>query len=236
MRKIPCEQCAIRGTSCIIDLPPERLDEFRECGRSAIYRRRQVIFHEELPADGLYLLCHGAVKLYHSDRFGREHILGVALPGEVLGELPPEARDTYAVSAEALTDVQLSYLPRDALVRFLQDHPLIGVRLIAALSRALIAARRKVRSLAFKPAEHRLAELLIQLAEAGGEAAEDGALRFHLEYTRRELGEMIGVTTETVIRMLARFRRKHLVTVDGRQLTIAAADQLRRLANYDRTA
>ncbi len=62
MRIILCEQCALRTRSVVADLPVDRLRDFRACSVIAAYRRRQVIFHEGSPANGLYVICRGAVK------------------------------------------------------------------------------------------------------------------------------------------------------------------------------
>ncbi|MCK6555590.1 Crp/Fnr family transcriptional regulator [Candidatus Binatia bacterium] len=231
MRKISCEHCSIRGSSIIADLTDGQIDSFRACGVSAVYRRRQVIFHERTPASGLYILCHGAVKLYQSDRFGRDHILEVAGPGDVLGELPTDPSEPYSVSAEAVTDAQLCYLPRERLVPFIEAYPQVGVRLIAALSRALSAARRKVRTLALKNAEGRLAELLLQLAPGNG--GEGRPTRVPMPYSRREIGEMIGVSTETAIRLLAGLKQKRVIEFGRRDLVLVDPERLKRLAYQD---
>jgi CRP-like cAMP-binding protein len=231
MRKITCEHCVIRSESCIQDLPPDQLDEFHAAGTSAIYKPRQVVFHQGTPAGGLYVLCYGAVKLYQSDRFGREHILGVTAPGDVLGEMPLDESETYSTSAEALTESQLCYLPRERLVQFIQAHPMTGVRLIAALSRALSAARKKAGDLALKGAETRLAELLVHLVRSSGEV-NNGSTHVTLAYSRRELAEMIGVSTETAIRLLGKLKRKHLLATHQRELTVTDFDRLSRLAGH----
>jgi CRP/FNR family transcriptional regulator len=212
---------------------PEKIDEFRACGAVAIYKARQVIFHEGTPAVGLYILCYGAVKLYQSDRFGHDHILCIAVPGDLLGELPLDPTEPYSVSAEVLTESQLCYLPRERLVDFIQANPTTSLRLIAALSKALSAARRKAGDLALKPAETRLAEVLVQLASAPtGEAAPSNPTRVALGYSRREIAEMIGVSTETVIRLLGRLRRKGLITSHGREIVISDVQKLSRIANH----
>jgi len=236
MRKVQCENCGVRETSVVCDLPEDRLDAFRSCGSTALYKSRQVIFHEGAPATGLYLLCFGAVKLYQSDRFGRDHIVTVSAPGDVLGELPSDPSETYSVSAEALTDSQLCYLPRERLAQFIQVYPMAGVRLIAALSDALRKARRKVRALALKTAEGRLADLLIQLAEVHGHSNGNGGARFTLRYSRREIAEMIGVSTETAIRLLGRLKVKRAIATSHRELIIADPEKLARIANHDDVA
>ncbi len=215
----------------VCDLPLETLPDFQAAGSSSIYRPHQVVFSEGNPASGLYLLCHGAVKLFHSDRFSREHILEVAGPGAVLGELSLDDSPHLSVSAETLTEAQINFIPRDRLVKFLQTHPMMGVKLIAALSTELAGARRKVRDLALKGAESRLAGLLVQLARASGEATSGHQLQ--LSYTRRELAEMIGVSTETAIRLLGKLKQRHAISVDRRDITITDFDKLTKLAHYD---
>lgn len=229
MRRIDCETCTQRHAGGICDWPAEALDDFRAVGSSAIYKPRQVIFSEGGPCAGLYIVCHGAVKLYYSDRFGRDHILEVARAGAVLGEMPLGDGQVLSVSAEALTESQIHFLPRERFVQFVRKYPATAVRLIGALSSELAAARRKVRDLALKGAESRLADLLLQLAHANGTVA-SGA-RFQLHYTRRELGEMIGVSTETAIRLLARLRQKQAIRIRHKEVTISDAQKLSRIAN-----
>ena len=233
MRQIDCEHCAIRTQGVIQDLPVEELDAFHRCGVSSLYKQRQVIFHEDTPATGLYILCRGAVKLYQSDRFGRQYTLDIAAPGDVLGEIPADPTACYSTSAEALTDSQLCYLPREPLVAFIQQHPMTGVRLLEALSKTVSTARTRVRALALKRAESRLAELLMQLAQAGGEATANGGTKLTLNYSRRELAEMIGVSPETAIRLLGRLKNKRAITTRRRELVITDSEKLARLANHD---
>jgi CRP/FNR family transcriptional regulator len=218
----------------ICDLPADLLEEFQALATTAVYRPRQVLFHEGGPSPGLYLICRGAVKLYCSDRFGRDHILEIAAPGTMLGELPLDPHDTMSVSAEVVSDASICFLPRERFLDFLQRHPPTALRLIALLSKQLASARRQVRDLALKGAESRLASRLLQLAQAGDPGP--GARRIHLPYTRRELAEMIGVATETAIRLLAGLRRQGVLEIQGREVVIVDLDRLARLASYDETS
>jgi CRP-like cAMP-binding protein len=233
MRRITCESCPARTGSLTCDLPADVLADFRAAGTAMLYRKRQVIFGAGTPAASLYLVCHGTVKIYHSDRFGRDHILEIAGPGALLGELALDDGEVMSVSAEAISEAQVLCLPRDRLAAFVRVHPETAVRFVAALSRELAVARHKVRELALKGAEGRLAGLLLQLArEHEGLAA---GSRLHLSYTRRELAEMIGVSTETVIRLLAALKRKGAIAADKRDLVIVDAERLTRIAQHDET-
>ncbi len=235
MRRLTCDACPARAGNLVCDLPAGVLEDFRAAGSAMVYRPRQVIFGEGTPSAALYLVCHGAVKLYQSDRFGRDHILEVAGPGTLLGELSLDDGDAMSTSAEALTEAQVLCLPRERLVAFMQRHPETSMRFLAALSRELAVARHKVRELALKGGESRLAGLLLQLARAeGGDDLASGR-HLHLAYTRRELAEMIGVATETAIRLLAALRRKGAIAADRREVVIADLTRLTRIAQHDDT-
>ena len=235
MKRIPCESCSVRGDSLVCNLPAEALSEFRAAGMAVIYRPRQIIFGEGTPANALYLLCHGAVKLFHSDRFGRDSILAVAAPGALLGELALDDRDVMSVSAEATTEAQVLVLSRERLAEFIRGQPDTAIRFMAALSRELAVARRKVRELALKGAEARLAALLVQLARTHCAAVAVGA-RLNLPYSRREMAEMIGVSPETAIRLLAALKRKGAIAGDKREIVIADSKRLLRIAQQGEVA
>lgn len=214
----------------VCDVLPEHLAEFMRMGVASTYRPRQVVFSEGNPSDALYLVCHGAVKLFHSDRFGRDHILEVATSGALLGELGSEPEAPLSSSAEAITDAQICRLQRDRLLRYLRTDPFLAVRLVEALSHELALARRKACDLALKRADSRLASLLLQLTDPSSPAPQD------LDYSRRDLAEMIGVSTETVIRLLAKLKRDATIHLEGRRLTVLDPAKLARVAKYSDVA
>jgi CRP-like cAMP-binding protein len=232
MRRIACEGCTVRARTCFADVPADDLGEFQACRVPGLYKPRQIVFHEGTPATGLYIVCHGAVKLYRSDRFGRDFIIAVATPGSIIGELGVDDRDCYSTSAEALTECQVSFLPRERLVRYLERHPKTGVGLVAALSQELAATRRKAGELALKRADARLAELLLRLSEDARATAGAEPPRFRLDYSRRELAEMIGVSTETAIRLLAKLKRLRMIATAEDEVVIADVERLTRLAHH----
>ncbi|MEO8601319.1 MAG: Crp/Fnr family transcriptional regulator [bacterium] len=233
MRRTACETCTVRADSLVCDVSNEIIRDLSAAGTAILYRPRQVIFGEGTPSSTLFLVCHGAVKLYHSDRFGREHILEIAGPGSLLGELSLDDVGVMSVAAEAVTEAQVTSFSRERLTGFMQSHPETGVRFLAALSRELAVARYKARDLALKSAESRLAGLLLQF---GGDANGLQAGRpLGLRYSRRELAEMVGVSTETAIRLLTALKRKGVIRGEGRDLVLADVDRLTRIAQHGET-
>lgn len=231
MRKIRCDTCPTRAKSVACDVAAADLAEFAVVGASAIYRPRQVIFSEGNPAGGLYLVCHGQVKLYCSDRFGHEHVLALLGPAAVFGEFALDREPVHATSAEATVESQVSFFARDRLASYLERAPSVAVRLVAALSDQLSRSRRQVRDLALKGAESRLAAWLLELATSDG-GVEPGR-RLALPFSRREIAEMIGVSTETAIRLLGRLKARQAIALEPRAVVIVDPERLRRVARYD---
>lgn len=230
MRKISCDACRVRQSDGLCGLPTEEFGEFRQVASRLVFRPRQVVFTEAMPATGLYLVCHGTLKVYHADRFGHEHIVDIVGPGAVLGEFAADHTPLQSVSVEAVTECQLAYLPRERLVPFLKQSPILALKLIEALGRTLAATRIKARDLALKKAESRLAGLLLQLS--AGEGASDGD-ETQVRWRRRDLADMIGVSTETAIRLLSKLKRRGAVRSSGRDVVVCDGAMLAKLATRD---
>jgi CRP-like cAMP-binding protein len=231
VRKIDCDSCTTKDEGQFCDLPAETLIDLRSAGVATLYRPRQVLFGEGNPADGLYLVCQGRVKLYQSDRFGRERVLEIASEGSIVGELPVDDQQVLSASAEAIEDSQICFISHARLVPLLREHPDVAVRLVEALSRELSRARQKVRDLVFKDAAGRLATLVLDLAEEKGTYR--GAAEVRFPYSRAELAQRIGVSTETAIRLLSKLSRRGVLSVDGRAVQIPDLERLTRVAKSD---
>jgi len=230
MRRTSCKECTNRRHCIVSNIPPGELDEIQAAGATVVFKPRQVIFSEGTPIAGLYQVCWGAVKLYHSDHSGRDHILRIVGPGTMLGELPRDPRQTFSISAEAVAETQLLFLVRHAIEGFLGRYPTTALPIIAALSDELAASHGKVRDLALKGAESRLAGLLRDFAENDGPLS--SGKRIQLGHSRRDLAEMIGVSTETAIRLLGQLRRTGAIEVNRRELVVLDAEKLMRIAAY----
>ncbi len=219
------------GGLCLCDRTSATAKDIRAAGASRPFRAGQVIFRESGPAGDLYLLCDGLVKLFHAGDDGRDHILESLAPGAVIGELSLERSEFLSISAQALTDARLLHLPRARVGWLIDRHPMLAVRVAQALSSGLARARRKSRDLALKGALPRLAAVLLSVSaphHGGGDRSYQP-----FRYTRRDLAAITGTTTETVIRLLSRLRRRGVVRTKGRNIAVVDTAALRRLATSD---
>lgn len=191
----------LRGVELFRALSQERLRDLRPRLREKRFGRQAVLYLEGTPADALWLVRAGQVRLYKSSADGRLTTLDVLAPGEAFGMLSALESDVYPTSAEAVTEGSAWWLPRASFLRLVEQEPQLVGEMLRILSRRLRDAHERLRSLAHDPAPARLASALLRAADAAGDA----------HVTRRALAEEAGTTVETAIRVLRRFEREGLV-------------------------
>lgn len=220
------------GTSAMPRLPEDRVREIEAACVAYDYAPREVVFHQGTAANGLYFICSGLVKVYQSNRIEREFILTIARAPSVLGEIGVDDGQRFSASAQALTPAQICFFSREQLSRLLERHPEAGLLVGAALSSSLSDARHKAAKIALMKADARLADLLLTLAStlpSNGET-EAGTLTIGYPFSRKELADMVGVTSETVIRLLGDFVERGAIRTRGASITITDQAHLLRLA------
>jgi CRP/FNR family transcriptional regulator len=200
-------------------LAPEVLAELqpRLIERSLV--RQRVLFFAGDPAESLWVIQRGRVRLYESGSNGRTMTLEDLESGEIFGALSALDETHYPVNAEVIESGLALCLPRALLLRLLGDDPRLAVELLRVVSRRLRDAHRQLRALAYDPAPMRLARALRR-------ATRDGQARV----TRRELAESAGTTVETAIRVLRRFESEGILRGEVGRLEVLDDAALRRCA------
>jgi CRP/FNR family transcriptional regulator len=198
---------------------PERLAALRSVLRESLFAPRLVLFSEGDPAEALWAVRRGRVRVYKSSPDGVITTLETLGPGEIFGALSALEGPAYPASAEAVTDGVAWRLPRRQLLREIRDDPTLAVELLGVVARRLQAAHERMRSLAHDPAPARLAQELLRASERG-----------ELRLTRRALAEACGTSVETAIRVLRRFQEQGLVRGGVGRIEVLDDDALRALA------
>jgi CRP/FNR family transcriptional regulator len=182
------------------------------------YTKGTVLFVEDQKPLGVFVLHSGKVKLSASSADGKSVIIGLAEPGDVLGVATVVSGKPNELTAEALVPVQCNFITRDVFLRFLEEHGTAALRVAEILSDMYDTAFDQVRYLGLSAsATEKLARLILELPASEGQ--DNGHSRM-LQHTHKEIGEMIGVSRETVTRLFARFKQKQLVQVDDSRLHI----------------
>ncbi len=214
-----CQSCAIKGDGFFCNLPEAALKAFDAISFSAAYPSGAVLFSEQERPRGAFLLCKGRVKLSITSSDGKMVILRIVNAGEVMGLHAVVSGKSYQATAETLEPSQTSFVRRDDFLRFLRQHPEASLRAAEQLSENYQAACQQVRSLGLShSATGKLAGLLLEWASAGRPAQQENRVKFTL--THEEIGQLVGLSRETVTRTLSEFRHRRLVSVKGSTLVI----------------
>lgn len=193
------------------------------------YTAGQVIFGEGSRPAGLYCMHEGRVKITKSGGDGKEQIIRLVRPGDVLGYRALVAGSAHATSAIALTDCSVCLIPKHIISQQLTGNVLFSSALLQLLAANLSDTAERMLHLVYKPVRERLAEALLLLLRTY-HPAEVADQPFTIAISREDLGALMGTTKETTIRMLSEFKQEGLLATRGSAITILAPQQLGEIA------
>lgn len=205
-------------------LNQQALDNMAQTAIGRHYAAGEVIFLENEPSAGLYFLQTGWVKIVKLSLEGREQILRFIGPGEAFNELGIFANRPNPATALALEPADIWLVPRETLVRLLQEHPEFAQRLMENLADRVTYLVGMVADLSLKPVLSRLARLLL-------DDAKDGVLPRPQWYTQAQLAARLGTVPDVVQRALSSLVTGGVIELQRHQIRILNPAALERIAN-----
>lgn len=204
--------------------------KFLEELTEAHYGRGQYIFRQGDPADYFHIVTRGSVKCVKSSPEGRECTLKVLMPGDLFCcEAAVFDGSPHPGTAQPMGEVSVLRLSKKAYFDMLRSNPDAAIEVIKYLGNRLNEVQEQAKILALDRADQRLASLLVNLAERTGVKERQG-YRLGVRLTRQDMANMVGVTTETAIRIMARFKKLRLVSGIASQLVVRDLPRLKQLA------
>lgn len=211
------------------DLPSGELSRIADTSCTREYRRRQVIYFPEEPANALYVVTQGRVKISRLSEDGKEVTLFLAGMGEPIGEeclLGTAARETIA---EVLEPANVLQIHRETLVPFLHSRPAFVLAVANLMNGRRRLAESRLEEMIFRTVRGRLAALLARLARSHGRTT-DGGILLDLALAHQDLAGQIGSTRETTTLTLNEFKRGGLLRIDHCRILIRDLDGLEAIA------
>lgn len=231
MRELPLVEVHHGGVNCVSRVPIfARLDPKQQEAVASFARPIGLARGELLHAAGdaigqLFVVHSGKVKLVHTSASGRQQLLRVAGPGDVMGEhaFLTGARPDH--HAEAVEDARLCVFAHDDLARLVGTYPTIALSMLRALSERAVDAERRV-ALGAVDVPVRVAGYLLDLP-----ADDAGTYRVRLPLAKKDVASYLGTTPESFSRALAKLQRDGLVAVAGDLVELRDPDGLDALAS-----
>lgn len=196
-------------------------------GMRSSVARDDVLFNEGDEARSCYRIVSGAIRVVKIMADGRRYVVDFFLPGDVVGL---DGTGTYEFTAEAIVDSELMRYPRPRIDTALEDNPKAGRRLLELTFRRLAAAQSQMLLLGRMNAVERIATFLLNLERRLG-PGRAGPRMVRLDMTRMDIADHLGLTLETVSRMLNQLKRRGIIDLPHPQrICILKAGALQALA------
>lgn len=210
-------------------LDPEAAAALRASTNVRMLAKGDVLFREGEDGDSLWVVEDGKIKLGTASSDGRDALLAVVGPGEMIGELSLFDPGPRTATATALTEVTVRGLSHAALRPWLAGRPEVAEPLLRALAQRLRKTNEAMSDLVFSDVPGRVAKALTDLADRFGVQTSEG-LEVHHDMTQEELAQLVGASRETVNKALADFVHRGWLRLESRSVTIVDIDRLRRRA------
>ncbi|MBD81488.1 MAG: transcriptional regulator [Crocinitomicaceae bacterium] len=188
-------------------------------------KAKEHIFNEGEATKGLYIVNAGKVKVVTKGE-ERDTLIRLAADGDILGHRGFGGDWAYPISAIALEDTTVSFIPLAIFNQIVKANTEFSYQLMMFFAEEL---RRSEEKIALIPVKNRVAKSIYYTYQAFGYKDDDpGMLSFTL--TRKEMASKAGTTYETVIRMLAELNKSEIIRLENKEIRILDMDQLSQLA------
>jgi CRP/FNR family transcriptional regulator, anaerobic regulatory protein len=208
----PCFGCPVQQFAVCAVLDCDNLARLRHLGSHSRLAAGQPLFHEGQDADRVYTVTSGCLKLYKLLSDGRRQVIGFLHPGDFVGI---SVDNEYAFTAEALQQTELCAFPGSRFDGFVESHPEMERELYQLATHEAVAAQQQFVLLGRKTAAERVASFLVSLAERFEKRESQEAAVIRLPMSRSDIADYLGLTKETVSRVISILKRRRLIRSDS---------------------
>ncbi len=209
-------------------LTNEELDDVVKRFTVHHYLEGEEIYYQGEPASYLRVVVAGAVKLLLFSDDGKDVILDLLNPGSYFGSLMLLGNDTYPETAIAQSGCCILSIGLQDFRQILHEYPSLAISTLEMSSEKMRSLQEKVKRLTTQPVETRIANILYALCEKFGEENSEGML-LQLPFSRRDLADMAGTTTESASRVMSSLQRQGIIKTGRQWVSILDMESLKNL-------
>ncbi len=210
-------------------LTVEQRTKVLSAGHERTIERGEILFHEDQPAEALFAVVDGRLKLVRYSPQGKELLLHLVHPGQTFAEAALFAAGTYPATAEAMEASRLWCLPQAALLDLLRISPELGLAMLGSISLWTRKLATKLELLTQRRVEERLAIYVLGRAGAREIAPGDSV---ELAEPRNLIAAQCGTAPEVLSRTFRRLEEDGILTAAPHHVTILRPDLLSALAEH----
>lgn len=224
-----CLTCPHREERLFCNLSPVAVQTLAAITSSATYPKGATLYVEGQAPRGVFILCNGRVKLSTTGADGTSLIGRISREGDVLGLPATLTGKPYELTAEVIEPTQANFIHRTEFLKFLSANGDAASRVAQQLAEFYQKAVNEMRTIGLThSASEKLARFLLDQSAADFQGKDQ--VKLTLTFTHEEIGQMVGVSRETVSRAFADFKRRKLIQVKGSSVTILRRAELQEAA------
>jgi CRP-like cAMP-binding protein len=197
--------------------------------QSRHYRKGKDIFFENTYPKGIFMLNRGKVKIYQNTYEGNEQIISILVEGEIFGYRPLLCNEKYPVSAKAIEECRIDFIPKKDFFLLLSRSVRLSNVLLKNLSYEFTVWANTITSLGQRTVKERLLVNILILIEKYR-----GKKKWPVEITlsRTDLASLTGTSNESVARLIKNLTEFRLISLKGRTILINSSSQADRILKY----
>ncbi|MBV6459461.1 MAG: hypothetical protein HONBIEJF_02609 [Fimbriimonadaceae bacterium] len=219
-----CE--VIEACSIMNILMPEERQQLAGDSFLAYAERGEAIWIAGAPSDFFGIVGNGFVKMTRTTPQAAEIAVELLGPGQCFGLLATIEGRAFPLSATAVTNCWYLKVPRRAILGLYQENAQLRDMMLRNLAPRLRRAHDMMARMSAGKIEHRIAAVLLILADSYGRSGKLGGIRLNVPLTRQDIAEMAGTTVETCIRVMSRWQKSGIVTTDHQVITLRNVEAL----------
>ncbi len=221
-----CENCIIRQFNSLRAMSKEELKKVSDSKTTKTVKKGESLFEEGDKLNGVYCVRNGVSKMSKLSPNGKDQIVKLATKGEVMGQRSVIAEEHANLSAVAVSDMEVCFIPKESITSTLQKNPNFTLEVLRHMANELREADDVIVNMSQKTVKQRIAEAFLYLKNNFGEDA-DGFLALTL--TREDIANVVGTATESAIRIISEFKKNGFIHTSGKRIGIKDERKLRDL-------
>ncbi len=194
------------------------------------FRKGETIFSEGQKIEGIYFLYSGNVKVYRRWDKRKDLIIRFASAGDILGHRGWETKNIYPVSASALDNVVICFVPSVFFLSVIKSNNVLSYELMRFFAAELEIAEDRMRILTHLESRGRTAVALLALKEQFGT---DKNNYIDIVLNRQDIASFAGTTYETLFRILQELQSKNIIRASGKKIRILKESSLKKIAGFN---
>lgn len=222
-----CDQCIVRQLTSLKALNKDEVIRLANSKTTYSIKKGDSIFEEGEITNGVFCVKDGVGKLSKLSANGKDQIVKLVKSGELLGQRSMISNEPANLSAKALDDMEVCFIPKTEIIDFFNKNNQFSMNVMKTICDDLKESDNHTVSLAQKTVKSRLAETLLYLHDTFGKNADD---TLQIQLSRDELASMIGTATESCIRLLSDFNKLKIIELIGKKIVLKNISALKKMA------